>query len=457
MKVVTSKDDYGKVLVYASLAIVGVFFFLLNQKMPLFADDYCRTAEGFDIALIASRTYSTYVHWSGRFPVMFLNFLFHSAGGALIVLLNVLNAVAFAVGSMLVLRLFPSIDRSAHHVTLVLFFIFLLWFVPDHFGEVALWKTGTVQYLWGMLIALYCIAPVLRYFLWDENVISEREKYVYLPVSFLGGAWLENVAVAVAVVWLACLGYRRIVKKHIPAIYVVALCLWLVGALLLIAAPGNYVRVEAVGEKMSIIQKILPLTVLIFDNIDKKLLAIAVGFIAVYGIWCPAKLKKRLLLSALFFSLAILSAYAMIGAPNIVFAGRIKFPTEFFEILAIVCLFPSPLFEQKDVTVRRGAYIAGVSLFATMVALLVIDASNVYARYADVWVQNERRAALVEASRDAGILDLKLPPLVYGGGMTTYRGDVSKGRLFGRDITVDPKLWPNACFAKAHNLRSVRL
>ncbi len=446
-------------ILVAGLLTVGVGFLFLNQLVPLFADDHCRASESFSIVRVVHAAYNTYFSWSGRFPVMFFNFLFHADGHRLVGVFEIMNALALCAACVLALRLAPQSPSFWHGFGLAMTFLFLFWFVPDFFGEAVLWKTGAVQYFWGLLLAAACLLPVLRAAVYGEIYAPGRLiAGVFLFAAFLGGAWLENVSVAVAAVWAAALAYIHFGQRRtVPKVLSVGLVLWVTGAVLLIAAPGNYVRVAAIEAHMPLYAKLLPLSERLFHHLDTKLLLFFIGFVVIAVALGTASLRRQLVMSGIWFSLALLSAYAMMGAPNIVFDGRTKFPTEFFQILAVVSVFPHLDGRHDADRWQRPAAVLLAVMAIGMLSLVTRDYRTVTLRYADVSRQNDARLAQARSERARGIDEHLVPPLDFGGGWSTWRGDVNRGRIFARDIRPDAGHWANACFAKAHRLKRVRL
>lgn len=169
------------------VCIIAAYFFFLGRYVPLFADDYCRWHDGFEISHVWSSVKGEYFGWSGRFPVMFLSYSFFSSGNLGIVLHDILNSVALMVACYLTVIISGCGKRFLCSVCSIVCFIFLLWFMPDVFGEVVLWKTGAIQYFWGLVIATACLVPVIRFAVWDNELHSSHvTKLLYALLAFMG-------------------------------------------------------------------------------------------------------------------------------------------------------------------------------------------------------------------------------------------------------------------------------
>ena len=159
---------------------------------------------------------------------------------------DVANAVVFTVVSILLYCHSTRSVRIAAEPGILALCAFFLWLCLPHFGEVAVWKSGSTVYLWsGFFAALF----LLPYNLFLAGGIIYWGKSMVVPMFFLGilGGWsVENLGVTV-VLLSACISGYAWRKGKLP--------LWLpagaAGALLgfigLLAAPGNYVRYEQQG------------------------------------------------------------------------------------------------------------------------------------------------------------------------------------------------------------------
>lgn len=438
---------------------VAAYFFVLNRYVPLFADDYCRWHDGFELNHVLSSVKGEYFGWTGRFPVMFLNYSFFSSGNLGIILHNILNSIALAVACYLAATITRCRDFFLCRACSIVCFVFLLWFMPDVFGEVALWKTGAIQYFWSLIIATSCLVPVIRFAVWDDEFCpSLTTKLLYIVFAFVGGAWLENLSPAVASVWLALLLFNRFVRrKNIPTSLTIGLVAWIVGAGVLIAAPGNYERVALVASEVPIWERILHVTLKLPTIPSRSLLYLFIGFLLVSILSGANDLQRRLLVAAVFFSVAILSAYATVGAPVLVFGGRTAFATEYFLVLSVIAVFPNEVYSRpwgkSTIALRMGVLLVSAGL----AILLISDMRGTLNLYSSISKQEEQRKEIIRTTLQRGERMAVLPPLIYGKHWNTGKGDVNAGRLFGRDIGYEPDEWPNGCFARAHGLNTVAL
>ena len=457
-----SHDSHSKLVTWGTLFFVclfAVYFFLLNRYVPLFADDYCRWHDGFNLYHVWSSTVGEYFGWTGRFPVMFLTYSFLSGGSIGIFLHDILNALAFVAACYLVVIVSGCGRSFLCRTCLIICFVFLFWFMPSVFGEVVLWKTGAVQYFWGMVVATACLVPVIRFAVWDsELVLPPVAKPFYVGLAFFGGAWLENLTPAVAFVWFVLLlsaffGGR----KPIPKELVIGFVCWVAGAMVLIAAPGNYERFEQVAAELSVWDRIVHVTNRLPRIPNLALLYLLVGFLFVSILSQARDLRRRLFASAAFLGVAVLSAYTTVAVPVLLLIGRTAFAAEYFLILAVVTMFPYEVFAPPWTKFPGALRIGILVLSFGLVVLLVNDMKGTFNLYHWVSKQDGQREELIAAALKRGETTIELQPLRYGRHWNTAKGDVNFGRLFGRDIGTEPTAWTNGCFARAHGLKSVVL
>lgn len=183
----------------AVLLVVFLFMLVMNHWMPLHRDDY-------DYSLIWGTTQHVaslndvfqsmenhYLTHGGRMVTVFVLDLFLWLGKSWF---DLANAAAFTVLVVLLcchsLRNTKFYDKPGILALSALF----LWLCLPHFGEVAVWKSGSTVYLWsGFLAALF----LLPYNLFLAGRVHWGAGMA-LPMFFLGilGGWsVENLAVTV--------------------------------------------------------------------------------------------------------------------------------------------------------------------------------------------------------------------------------------------------------------------
>jgi len=405
----------NKFILYGLAMLALGAFFVLNFYVPFYADDYCRTKESFDLYQITSDATSDYFNWTGRWPVMFLNRVFFSFGAAGIWLLGLFNSlVLFYITRQLIFYAGVS-QKFFAQIIFVSIFIFLWWFVPDVFGEVVLWKTGQIQYFWIFAIFLFCIRSTIEQAIFK---IKNKDGYLFylrILACFAGGMWLEHVSAAIVVCWFLLLFFEWLNNRNtVNRSSWILLSVWIVGAAILIFAPGNYVRGEVLGEHFSLTEKLTGITSAFIDKLDKKVLFIYLMFLVAPALLGLKIDRQKLKLSAFFFFISITIAIALLGAPNMMFFGRISAPSEMFIILSCMCLFPVNLFEMENLSRTNHFVRIGLGILATaFIILLSVDYKNTLSIYMNVSQQSQTRATIIKEAIANEVEVVELPPLYF--------------------------------------------
>lgn len=240
---------YRSVLI---LICIFLFMLLLNHWMPIHRDDYdyslvwgtARHVGSFSDVITSCVNH--YLFHGGRMVTVFGLDLFLWLGKWAF---DLANAAFFTA---LVFLLACHVRRDTHALrepALLAMTALLLWLCLPHFGEVAVWKSGSTVYLWSGLCAAAFLLP---YNLFLAGKISWGKSAV-LPMFFLGilGGWsVENLSVTVVCVTFLSSLYaykKRNCPLWLPAGFFGALA----GFAGLLAAPGNYVRYGEQGSGKS--------------------------------------------------------------------------------------------------------------------------------------------------------------------------------------------------------------
>ena len=233
--------------------LIFSLMFALNYFMPLHRDDYDYSMiwhTGVHITTFADVFDSLLRHYfehGGRMVSFFFLDALLLAGKFPF---DIANALVFL---LLVLLLVMHARRSIavhERPDLIAAAFVLAWLCLPHFAEVTIWKCGATVYLWSAVFGLLSLLPYnigLR-----RLCAGERRRYTWavLPMFFVGllGSWsIENLAVTVVLVTFGAVLYAW--KRHgfLPPWMLSGALGALTGLILLVAAPGNYVRYDEQG------------------------------------------------------------------------------------------------------------------------------------------------------------------------------------------------------------------
>ncbi len=241
-----------------TLGAFFLFMFILNLLMPLHRDDYDyslvweTTRHLANVSDIFESLYRHYFMHGGRMVAFFTQeiFLLHDK-----IYFDIANALVYM--GLLLLLLWHSLRRvtlsfSPWQAALV---FLLAWLAFPHFGEVAVWMCGSVVYLWTGFWGFLFLLPFNLFFAGRLEKSGPLTAFVMFLIGILAGWSVENMAVTVnAVAFLTCLYCWK--EKKLRAWMVTGLLGSGVGFLLLLAAPGNFVRYGEQGAGKGLLRHI---------------------------------------------------------------------------------------------------------------------------------------------------------------------------------------------------------
>ena len=241
---------------------VFLFMLALNHLMPVHRDDYDYSMvwkTGAHLASFSDVCASGVQHYllhGGRTVTVFCLQLFLWLGKTAF---DIANALMFLVLVVLATMHARRALDFWKHPRLLAAAALLLWLALPHFGEVAVWKSGSTVYLWSAVPAFLFLLPYnLALRALSEGRQAQQAQAV-LPMLLLGvlGGWsIENLAVTVVVTAFGASLYVRRRYGICPAWMIAGALGALLGLVGLVAAPGNYVRYDVQGAGKGILAHI---------------------------------------------------------------------------------------------------------------------------------------------------------------------------------------------------------
>ena len=220
--------------------------FLCTHWTDLIADDYryCFSyADDTRIESVAQIFPSMAAHrqsMNGRVVPHFLVQLFLMLPKGIF---DAVNALFFVLLIWLLHEL--AVGKGLPNPVLACMFFFALWAFQPDFGQVFLWLTGAVNYLWCGVFSLLWLLPLVKSFR-DDWAPGKALTALYVVFSFPVGAYSENGTVALVAMWLAFALVDWIWFKHRPALWkILALAAMLAGFAYMMSAPAETVNKSA--------------------------------------------------------------------------------------------------------------------------------------------------------------------------------------------------------------------
>jgi hypothetical protein len=439
-----------------ALAVVFLFMAWANIETPLWGDDYC---EAIPVGLSGpfALAWHDYFTWTGRFFVTAITYFaispnpiwpaipFDIVNAAIFVCLvsNVIG-LARALGGQSAVLERPPLAAAVD----VGFVALLLWWLPRDIGEVALWKTGSIDYLWAVTGELW----VLRWML-----ASSRDDGIWRVLfAFVIATFLETMSVLVSALLVAfCLWCRRR-QLRAPVGVLVG---HVTGTICLVAAPGNFVRAGTLAPS-PISDRLAGVFASLGSLFDAYLLlAVAIVVLSLvhgggsgktapdaamaHGV--PRRREIADIVGAgqgwIFLVLMLVYMATLLGPPRASLAARVSFPASIF----LVCYIAAAFF-QRPMTDRdnRIAVAVLLALLGCHMAIVVPDLRYL-ARIHRTWDADKQ----FQMGPDT---DVTLP-IVRLRGRTLY----TRKDLFFEGLTSDPAYFVNRCYAAAMHVRTVRV
>lgn len=420
------------------LVSIFVMILVLNVLTPLIADDYSYSLNLDDkkinsIMDVLNYQWWHYFNWGGRtiahtIAQVFLLFPKY--------IFSIVNALIYIT---LIYLIYLHIRGSRVDKPVYLLIIHLtLWFLLPVFGQTCLWLIGSCNYLWTTVLILW--------FLWIY-----RKSYKDISISkvigifFLGviAGWTnENTAAGLIVILIGYLIIQKLENKNnkISKLQITCLIGALLGFILMILAPGNYVRNAEFQDNTFIIIKLIKRAVEITLSAENYLLPFIIGIIILISIkvYYKKKIEKD---SWIFITGGVATTYAMVLSPTFperAWTGAIIF----LAIAAGELLYDLAKINKVFKFIIIDACIIMSIVYIGQYISAVIDINNLK----NTW---ESRIEIINKEKNEGNKNVVIDSF------TTWN---TKNPIYGlSDIGTDSKVWPNTSIAKYYGLKSIKI
>lgn len=436
-------------MLLAGLAMF-ILIYILNSLYPLYADDWNYSFVHGEAATriksfsdIFTSQYNHYMTWGGRSVVHFIAETMLMTGFFWTCMLNSLAFVAFVY-------VMYMIANRGNKPNPVLFFLFslLIWFAQPAFFATILWKTGAANYLWGTLIILLFLYSYYAYYRSQVTNNNVLKTFLFFLFGIIAGWTNENISIALIFYIIASLAIYKYEKVRIPAWAVTGLAGTIIGCIIMLAAPGNYARLEDVttsfGQTEIMYKDIFLMGInYILTHIWNHLLiifAVYLMLLFIYNKYPKGKEDKQKVIysSILFILTAAVALVAMVVSP--IFPER-----ALFGIIVLLLIPVGIMLANIDF---RANYLK-VPAVIVFVALLVIygfqyrAVCNNLTYVTSFWTERE---AYIAVQKHKGEYDI----------VFTKRFDLPE-EYYLSDLSDDPEYWENECYSRFYDIQSVRL
>jgi hypothetical protein len=337
------KSDYR---INAALIILTVLVFLaMNILTPKMADDFIWEYTGTlqkvqspsDIILSVYHYYMGEHETGftgGRIVPVILTQLFVMIGKPVF---NIANAIAYAV--LTLLMCFHITGGKKMNILLYGTVNIFLWYFVPSWGENFLWLTGSCFYVWPTIIILLFLVPLRKRSMDKKYRINILLSILYFILGLFAGLSYENATAALFFLLLAYVAVKVVRKETFALFEVLGMIGFLAGFIILLAAPGNYVRLNSYEfvHEYGFFTRLL-IRFFYTTNIFIKHGLLLAGFSVIAGFELLIHQKRRInIFSFLYLLAGIMSAYSMVLSP--VFIERVFFPVTVFLIITFLSVF----------------------------------------------------------------------------------------------------------------------
>jgi len=232
-----------------SILVCFLAVFFLNLLTPFISDDFAYLfvyGEDTRVQTIGDAFRSQVNHynmWGGRSVVHFI---------AQVLLLlpywvaDLLNSIMYMAYVFLIYLHINGNKKNS--LGLFLLINLAIWFFQPVIGDTLFWITGSANYLWGTCFILLFLLPYRLY----NGKVTGRLKLAFFSVSMLvmgliAGWTNENTAGAMILLTILFLFYYRKEGWETPLWAYTGLLSSIIGFVIMIAAPGNFVRAGEAG------------------------------------------------------------------------------------------------------------------------------------------------------------------------------------------------------------------
>lgn len=424
-------------LICISMLIIYILSLAISLQTPMHSDDYWYSL----IGMSPIKHYEHYMGWSGRIVADYTSTL----------LLSVKNhSIRAAINSLAITSLIYNIsmipsavcrDISKNKIAIIALFIFLLyWIANPALGQTAFWVVGSANYLWTSLFVILFLRVTLKS---KENVYSfELPKIALFLVGMLAGCSNENTSVTLVLICISLLFYYRVTDGKFDAKIICAFSGAVSGSLLLILAPGNFVRASGSSleawRDSSLASKIFThITKTMPDAISQNWIAIVYLLILLSLVLVLNKQNKKTSLLVICFIGAFLCAHMVMVLSPVYPPRAIHGPFVFLlcAIALTTSMITGPNFKYAIILLLLPCILYFIPSYACM-----------YTAYNHTMKQDLIRVNIIKDAIGEGKNDVTVPRfyfrgLVKGGDMFDVYHSPDMGRYYGISKT-SPEMVP---------------
>jgi hypothetical protein len=250
-----------EIIVLFVISLLGFYFlnrythiaiddFLYKYIVDIDGDSGIRGARVESISDLITSQYNHYFIQNGRLLIHGIVQLFLMSENKL--WFDIVNTLFFGMFQFLILKRSSTLGIINKYQYLL--FLIFLWFIIPRPGQTVLWLTGSINYMWGMIIVLLFLDFFDKIHLRNLQV---KNKYLLLLLvfGFLAGFTHEGITIGLS--GALCIGILKNFKKYNISSLILIFG-FLLGTFIMVLAPGNMIRfTDGISENYTIYDTIL--------------------------------------------------------------------------------------------------------------------------------------------------------------------------------------------------------
>lgn len=420
------------------LICIFVMMLLLNILTPLLADDfsYSFNTDGEKLSSfldVLDYQVTHYFQWGGRtvaHTIAQVFLLFPK------IFFSIMNTFVYVLLVYLIYLHSKGFNKEEKLAILILIH-FGLWFLLPVFGQTCFWLIGSCNYLWTTTLILL--------FLWIIRNSSQKESILKTIAMFLFGiivGWTnENTAFGLIIITIGTLMISKKENKKTKILkhQLSGLIGSIIGFIILIIAPGNFVRSNVLKDETFIIVKLIKRVIdatLGMLNYTLPLIIVITILFAIY-IYNRKKINSSVYVYLLG---GFLTIYAMVLSPT--FPERAWFGVIVFFLIACLDLIYNlqSIYKPYKVTL-----ITAVIIISFLYLPEYITTGKEILELNRVW---SFRIEYIEKEKAKGNTDIEIG---------SYSSQNKHNPVYGlSDISTNKEDWPNTDIAKYFQIKSIK-
>lgn len=445
-----SRTQTQRIFLFILFFSFGGLILSLNILYPIYGDDWrysfiSDSSLSVRVSSLSDSIHSQSKHYFGHGGRSIVHIIAESLLQLDRYWMDIFNSISYLALVYIIYKI-ANLNNKIN-ASLFFFINILIWFFQPAFGQTLLWITGSANYLWGTLIIIsflyfYCNAFILNSI--DDSILR---RIIFLIFGIIAGWTNENSVIGMIFIILSIILCLKLKKTRIPKWMIYGLIGTIIGFIIMIIAPGNFVRFDKATTSNFLLKdykliyyytRMLPVLAEFYKNI-LPLVLIHILVLINY-IHLNKKQNKTIISLSLIFCIAgVISDLVMIASPE--FSLRVLFAPIIFYIIAIGLIYSNIRIESLYFATIRNTLI-----FFSIIYLIPLYIQG----YKDVSnfnrIMNDRESTIKKQENKANFEFI------------SYERFTPKTKFtMMYDMSPDRNEWDNMCYSKYHNIKSFKV